>query len=123
MPRKHYSPRTEKCYVAWMRRYILFHDKRHPKDMGSGEIEKFLTYLAVKEHVSASTQNQAFNAILFLYREQLKIPLQDENIQALGAPRRTHIPSVMSKVEVKQLISILTGIYQLMAKVMYGGGH
>ena len=70
---KHYSIRTEEAYVNWIRRYILFHNKRHPREMGSGEIEAFLTHLAVNEHVAASTQNQVFNTLLFLYCEVLKI--------------------------------------------------
>ncbi|AFY78092.1 hypothetical protein Ple7327_2831 [Pleurocapsa sp. PCC 7327] len=72
---KHYSYSTEKTYISWIRRYIFFHDKRHPKDMGVDEVEAFLTHLAVQEKVSASTQNQAFNALLFLYREVLNIDL------------------------------------------------
>ncbi|PMB17675.1 phage integrase N-terminal SAM-like domain-containing protein, partial [Fischerella thermalis] len=69
---KHYSYQTEKTYIYWIRRYILFHNKRHPKDMGSAEIEAFLTHLAVNENVAASTQNQALHAVLFLYKEVLK---------------------------------------------------
>ncbi|MDJ0798611.1 MAG: phage integrase N-terminal SAM-like domain-containing protein [Calothrix sp. MO_167.B12] len=69
---KHYSYKTEKSYVVWIRRYIFFHDKRHPKDMGTPEIEAFLTDLAVNQKVAASTQNQALNAILFLFKEVLK---------------------------------------------------
>jgi len=70
--RKHYSIRTEEAYVSWIKRYIFFHNKRHPKDMGAAEIEAFLTHLAVNQHVAASTQNQALSALLFLYREVLK---------------------------------------------------
>jgi len=69
---KHYSYQTEKTYIYWIRRYILFHNKRHPKDMGSKEIEEFLTHLAVNENVAASTQNQALHAVLFLYKKVLK---------------------------------------------------
>ena len=65
--RKHYSKRTEKSYIHWIKRYIFFHNKRHPMEMSNAEVEKFLTYLAIKKHVSASTQNQAFSALLFLY--------------------------------------------------------
>ena len=72
---KHYSIRTETSYVNWIRRYILFHTKQHPKDMGSAEVSAFLTHLAVTEQVAASTQNQAFSALLFLYREVLQQPL------------------------------------------------
>jgi site-specific recombinase XerD len=74
---KHYSLRTEDTYVEWIKRYILFYHKRHPKDMGAPEIEAFLTHLAVEEKVAASTQNQAFSAILFLYRYVLQIELPD----------------------------------------------
>jgi site-specific recombinase XerD len=69
---KHYSYKTEKSYVSWVKRYIIFHDKRHPQEMGGKEIEEFLTHLAVEGNVAASTQNQALNAILFLYKEVLK---------------------------------------------------
>lgn len=86
--RKHYSLRTEETYINWMKRYIFFHDKKHPKDMGVAEIEKFLTHLAVREKVSAATQNQAFNAILFLYREVLGISMEGQNISAIRAKKR-----------------------------------
>jgi len=94
---KHYSIRTEKAYLNWIRRFILFHNKRHPKEMGSYEIEAFLTHLAVNEHVAASTQNQAFNALLFLYREVLKIQL-DDSINAVRAERAKCLPTVLTKV-------------------------
>jgi Phage integrase, N-terminal SAM-like domain len=81
---KHYSYRTEVTYVQWIRRYILFHQKRHPKDMGVPEIEAFLTHFAVTENVTASTQNQAFSSLLFLYRHVLEIEL-DDRIDALRA--------------------------------------
>ena len=84
---KHYSFKTEKSYLTWIRRYILFHRKRHPKDMGKDEIESFLSHLAMDRKVSASTQNQAFNALLFLYRAILKIEIGDE-IQAVRAISR-----------------------------------
>jgi hypothetical protein len=74
---KHFSYRTEQTYVQWIRRYILFHDKRHPKDMGVPEIEAFLTHLAVKECVAATTQNQALSALIFLYKQVLQQPLDD----------------------------------------------
>lgn len=78
---KHYSYQTEKTYIYWIRRYILFHNKRHPKDMGSKEIEEFLTHLAVNENVAASTQNQALHAVLFLYKEVLKQGVRQAGIQ------------------------------------------
>jgi site-specific recombinase XerD len=82
---KHYAYRTEETYVQWMRRYILFHHKRHPKEMGNAEIEAFLTHLAVEGQVAASTQNQALSALLFLYREVLKLDMAD--IDAVRAKR------------------------------------
>ena len=119
---KHYSIRTEQVYIHWAKRYILFHNKKHPKEMGKIEIEQFLTNLATVQKVSPTTQNQAFNAILFLYREILNIPMQDQNIQALRAKERKHIPVVLTIDEVKKIISNMTGIYQLMVKLMYGCG-
>ncbi|MCK5293135.1 MAG: integron integrase [Arcobacteraceae bacterium] len=119
---KHYSIRTEQVYVGWAKRYILFHNKRHPKDMGKDEIEEFLTHLAVECNVSPTTQNQAFNAILFLYEQVLLISLKEQNIQALRAQERKHIPVVLTIDEVKLIIFHMSGIYQLMVKLMYGCG-
>jgi integron integrase len=119
---KHYSLRTEQVYLGWTKRYILFHNKRHPKDMGKVEIEQFLTHLAVDNQVSPTTQNQAFNAILFLYKEILNKSMQDENIQALRAQQKKHIPVVLTIDEVKQIILNVNGIYQVMLKLMYGCG-
>ena len=81
---RHYSYRTEEAYVQWVRRFILFHNKQHPKDMGAAEVEAFLTHLAVQERVAASTQNQAFSALLFLYQQVLHLEL-DESINAVRA--------------------------------------
>jgi integron integrase len=119
---KHYSLSTERTYVHWAKRYILFHNKRHPKDMGKIEIEQFLTHLAIKINVSPTTQNQAFNALLFLYEQVLNISLKNENIQALRAQQRKHIPVVLTIDEVKKIILNMKGIYQLMVKLMYGCG-
>ena len=80
---KHYSIKTEKSYVSWIKRYIFFHKLRHPNEMGKREIEQFLTHLAVERNVSPTTQNQAFNALLFLYEQVLGISLKDQNIQIL----------------------------------------
>ncbi|MCF6155742.1 MAG: integron integrase [Candidatus Brocadia sp.] len=118
---KHYSIRTEQTYLSWMKRYILFHNKRHPNDMGSAEIEKFLSHLAVNLKVSASTQNQAFNALLFLYREVLKKDL-DESIHAIRAKRPRRLPTVMTKEETMKVIGALSGDFQLMVKLIYGSG-
>ncbi len=118
---KHYSYKTEKSYINWIKRYILFHDKRHPKEMGSAEIEAFLTHLAVEENVAASTQNQALNAILFLYREVIKQEL-DLQVNAVRAKRSRYIPTVLTKEEVLAIINNLSGVYQLVVKLLYGTG-
>jgi integron integrase len=119
--RKHYSIRTEKSYVVWIRRYILFHNKRHPQEMGHVEIEAFLTYLAVKRKVSASTQNQAFSAILLLYRDVLNKDL-DFPIDSVRAKRPKRLPTVLTKEEVGKIIGCLSSLPQLMAKLLYGSG-
>lgn len=119
--RKHYSRRTEKSYVRWIKRYILFHNKRHPQEMGSADIEAFLTHLAVKEHVAASTQNQALSALLFLYREVLHKELE-RPIEALRAKRPKRLPTVLTKEEVFKVIQCMSGTPQLMAKLLYGSG-
>lgn len=95
---RHYSPRTESCYVDWVVRFIRFHHLRHPRDMGGAEIEMFLTALAVKEHVSSSTQNQGFNALLFLYQQVLGIDLP--KVDAVRAKRPKRLPTVLSPEEV-----------------------
>ena len=118
---KHYSIRTEEAYVNWVRRFILFHGKRHPKDMGGPEIEAFLTHLAVEGHVSASTQNQALSALLFLYRTVLHQEL-DYPIDSVRAKPSQHLPAVLTKDEARQVIAQLSGIYQLQAKLLYGSG-
>lgn len=119
---KHYSISTERTYVHWIKHYIFFHNKKHPIDMGKVEIEQFLTSLAVEKKVSPSTQNQAFSAILFLYKEVLGLDLSHENIQALRAQERKHIPVVLTKDEVQKILANLTGIYQLIVYLMYGCG-
>jgi len=118
---KHYSYSTEKTYVHWARRYILFHNKRHPAEMGAAEVEAFLTHLAKEGNVSSSTQNQALNALLFLYRNVLHIDLPIP-IQALRAKRSEHLPTILSKDEVTRVISGMQGLHQLMAKLLYGSG-
>jgi site-specific recombinase XerD len=118
---KHYSDRTEDSYVQWIRRYILFHNKRHPKDMGSPEVEAFLTHLAVHERVAASTQNQALSAVLFLYNSELKLEL-DRPVDALRAKRSQTLPTVLTQTEVMQVINRPSGVYQLEIKLLYGSG-
>jgi integron integrase len=119
---KGYSRSTEKTYHYWVKYYILHHNKKHPEDMGKKDIEEFLTYLAVEKNVSPTTQNQAFNAILFLYREILNIDTSDWNIKSLRAKRKEHMPVVLTIDEVKQVIFYMNGIYKLMLSLMYGCG-
>lgn len=118
---KHYSYRTEETYVHWIKRYILYHKKRHPSEMGDDEIRAFLIHLAEKEQVAASTQNQAFSAILFLYRYVLKKELTVD-FKSLGASRSKHLPTVLTKEEAQKVIDYLNGEYQLIAKLLYGSG-
>jgi integron integrase len=118
---KHYSYKTEETYVQWIRRYILFHNKRHPQDMGVPEIEAFLTHLATVENVAASTQNQAFCALLFLYRHVLQIPL-DDPIDALRARRSGYLPTVLTPEEAQTVIQQMSGVYRLLTLLLYGSG-
>ena len=115
---KHYSIRTERCYCDWIRRYVHFHGMRSREDLQGAEpkIEQFLSDLAVNGHVTASTQNQAFNALLFLYREILHQTL--ENIQAVRADRPVRMPTVLTPEEVKQVIEAMSGTPQLVAKLL-----
>ncbi|WAL59111.1 phage integrase N-terminal SAM-like domain-containing protein [Thermocoleostomius sinensis] len=117
---KHYSYSTEKTYVYWIRRFILFHHKRHPNEMGAPEVTQFLTHLAVTEQVAAATQNQALNAIIFLYR----IVLQQElvGINAVRAKTSRYLPTVLTPEEVQQVISHLYGVYKLVIQLLYGSG-
>lgn len=118
---RHYSIRTEVTYIDWARRFILFHDKRHPQHMGAGEVEAFLTHLAVDRHVSASTQNQAKAAILYLYKQVLgiELPWLDEVVQA-KTPRR--LPVVLTPTEVRSLLLHMQGTTGLIAQLLYGTG-
>jgi integron integrase len=117
---KHYSYRTEQSYVGWIRRYILFHSKQHPKDMGGAEVEAFLTHLAVERHVSASTQNQAFSALLFLYRNVLNQDLGA--LDAVRAKRSNYLPTVLTKGEVRSVLENISGVHGLVIRVLYGSG-
>jgi len=109
---RHYSIRTEKTYIDWIKRYIYFHGKKHPKEMGVWEIEEFLTDLAVGRKVAPSTQNQAFSAILFLYKQVLEIGFDQERINAVRAKRRFRVPVVLTKGEVTILICNMEGVYR-----------
>ncbi len=117
----HYSRKTEHAYCYWIRYFIRFHRLRHPSEMGATHISQFLTFLAVERNVAASTQNQAFNAILFLYRKVLEIPLDNiENVTRAKTSR--HIPVVFARSEVQAIFHQLKQPYALMAGLLYGGG-
>ena len=118
---KHYAKRTEQAYVDWIRRFILFHGKRHPREMGIGEVESFLTHLAVAGKVAASTQTQALCALLFLYKHVLEIELP--RVGSVRAKRPERLPVVLSVAEVRRVIScIAPGLGRLMVELMYGTG-
>lgn len=118
---KHLSIRTEKTYIQWAKRFILYHNKNHPARMGAEQINQYLTFLAVKKRVAASTQNQALNAIVFMYKHLL-----GQNTTDIGdyvrAKRSQKIPVVLSKDEVQELFKHLTGVYKLIAGLLYGSG-
>ncbi|WP_243324993.1 integron integrase [Geothrix sp. SG200] len=118
---RHYSLRTEDAYVDWVRRFILFHGKRHPREMGAAEVQAFLSHLAVERHVSPSTQNQAKSALLFLYQDLLKVdlPWLSEVVQA---KRQARLPVVLTPGEVRALLDQMSGGMGLVAQVLYGTG-
>ncbi len=117
----HYAYRTEQTYCQWILRYIRFFDKTHPQNLNSKDIERFLSHLALKGEVSASTQRQALNALIFLYRAVLDIPLENK-IQPARSKKRPRLPTVIGRDEVKLLFKHITGIHTLMAKLLYGSG-
>lgn len=118
---RHYSLRTEEAYVRWIKRFILFHGKRHPRDMGVREVQQFLTYLAVERHVAASTQSQALSAILFLYQAVLEqdIGWIDDIVRA-KQPHR--LPVVLTQDEVRAVLQYMSGSTRIMATLLYGSG-
>ena len=117
---RHYSYRTEQTYIDWIKRYIFFFNKRHPKEMGAKEISEFMTHLAVNGHVAASTQNQALSALIFLYKNVLKKEI--ELGEFVRAKRKRKLPVVLSRSEVKSLLACLDGQNWLMANILYGSG-
>lgn len=122
---RHYSRQSEQSYVGWYKRFVLFHKEvsghmRHPADMGAPEVEAFLTHLAVNRQVSAATQNQALNALVFLYREVLELPL--EGIDAMRARRKKNLPVVLTQEEVKSLLAGVKGDAGLAIRLLYGCG-
>src|SRR5712691_6416608 len=118
---RHYSRRTEEAYVAWSRRFILFHGKRHPTEMGANEVNAFLSHLAVEKRVSASTQAQALSALVFLYRHVLDDALPWIN-GLIRAQRRRKLPVVLTRDEVWRLLAAMKGTARLVAAILYGGG-
>ncbi|HEX6627897.1 MAG TPA: integron integrase [Gemmatimonadaceae bacterium] len=118
---RHYGGRTVGTYLSWIRRYIRFHGKRHPRELGRDQIVEFLTSLAIQSNVSASTQNQALAAIAFLYRDVLNLPLEDSE-QLTRAKRPVRLPVVLTKDEVCRLIGEMDGAPQLVAMLLYGAG-
>jgi integron integrase len=119
---RHYSSRTEKTYLHWIREYIYFHNKKHPREMGIAEINQFLAHLVTDKKISASTQNQALSAILFLYRHVLHVELDEASLAEFRPQQSKTIPTVLSKEEAKLVIGKLTGVYKILAQLMYGGG-
>ncbi len=118
---RHYSIRTEKAYIHWVKRYIYFHNKRHPKDMGADEINAFLSWLAVTKNVAAATQNQALNALVFLYHQVLKADPGDFG-DVVRAKKPKRLPVVLSREEVAAVLLNLHGEEWLMANLLYGSG-
>ena len=118
---RHYSIRTEETYLDWARRFILFHNKRHPKDMGAEEVQSFLSYLAVERNVASSTQNQAKSALLFLYRDVLHIelPWLDEVVSAKMGKR---LPVVLTPIEIRRLLNGMSGTMGLVSTLLYATG-
>ena len=113
---KHYAIRTEQVYIDWIRRYILFHSKRHPEEMGEKQIAEFLTYLAVEKHVAASTQNQALSALLFLYQQVLDRKLEFiDKVERVKRPPKA--PVVFTRAEARAVLAQLKGDYRLMRRL------
>lgn len=117
----HYSIRTEQSYVKWILSFIRFHDKRHPKTLGKAEIEAFLSDMAVNKNYAASTQSLALNAIVFLYKQVLDIPIA-EDLSPVRSKKPVRLPVVLSQAEIVRLFAEMSGVSALLAKLMYGGG-
>lgn len=122
MRTRHYSLQTEKIYIYWIKKYIFFHNVRHPKEMGASEVGAFLTHLAVKENVSAKTQNQAMFALLFLYKEVLKAELDYLGGTFATAKSSERVPVVLTREEVNRLLANLKNVNWMMANLLYGAG-
>lgn len=118
---RHYSLRTQQTYIQWIKRFIYFHNKRHPDEMGKKEIEAFLTHLAVDRQVAASTQNQALSAIFFLYKKVLGHEL-DWLDSVTRAKRQKRLPVVLSRMEARQILAHIQGTNGIIARLLYGTG-
>jgi integron integrase len=118
---RHYSRRTEEAYTSWIRQFIVFHGKRHPSDMGSTEVGRFLTWLATDRHVASGTQSQALSALLFLYKDVLSVEIGDLR-QVPRAKASTHVPVVLSVTEVRSVLAALDAVPYLVASRLYGAG-
>lgn len=119
---KHYSVRTEEAYVGWVRQFILYHNKRHPQEMGAAEVNQFISCLAVERHLSASTQNQALSAVVFLYQHVLGVELDGVRLDSARPQTPKRIPTVLSKSEARSVLGKMDGVNRIMAQVMYGCG-
>ena len=117
----HYSKRSEESYRRWIKQFILFNDKRHPSELGKLEIERFLSHLAVNRNVASSTQSQALNAIVFLYKKVLDLPIADD-LAPIRSKKPVRLPVVLSIEEMSRLLAQMSGDNLLMARLMYGGG-
>ncbi len=117
----HYSKKTEEAYLGWIKRFILFHNKRHPNEMGKEEIQKFINHLSVEQNVSSSTQNQALQAILYLYKNVLKKEVGWLDV-IKHATRIKHLPVVFSKKEIIKIFEHLSGTPKLIMSLLYGSG-
>lgn len=122
MRTRHYSLQTEKTYIHWIKRYIFFHNVRHPLEMGGAEVAAFLTHLAVEGEISATTQNQALFALLFLYKEVLGVKLEHLGGEFTTAKRIERLPVVFTREEAAQVLEQLTGVYWIMGNLLYGAG-
>src|ERR1700730_13877688 len=121
MRTRHLALRTEQAYLQWLRRYVMFHNRRHPRELGAPEVEQFLTYLAVHRKVSAAPQNQALQPLLFLYRHVLEMELPWlDNVTRASRPRR--LPVVLTRTDVRALLAQLVGAPWLVANLLYGSG-
>ena len=118
---RHYSRRTEEAYVGWVRRFVLFHGRKHPEGLSAAEVRDFLSSLAVREKVSSATQNQARAALVFLYRDVLQLSL-DSLEGIVSAKRGRRLPSVLDRDEVHRVLAEMRGVPQLVASLLYGGG-